>query len=240
MLAKRYFGGRNALQRLGSVSMRGEPIRSRQYGIAGNTACMLVRIEAGRPGKLTIRLDARMPAVWRDRIAVGTCFKLSERISSPNPGISRVHAATVASGVRSRDAGPVPPVVKINAHRSRSARSIKASRTVSTPSGTRRRTARQGVVTTSCKNSSMAGPLISRYAPALARSDTVTIPIGTASLSSMAAVPEISWLAIIRFAAPHAAPGRNLGTTRGPSRNPVGDRSQDRREIVPMPPCRAA
>ena len=56
-----------------------------------------------------------MPAVCRDRIAVGTCFRLSARIISPNPGISRVHAATVASGVKSRGAGPVPPVVKINA-----------------------------------------------------------------------------------------------------------------------------
>src|SRR5512139_690718 len=111
-----FISGRNALQTAGSVSIRVPPIRSRQYGIAGNTACILTRIEAGRPGRLTIRLEPRMPATWRDRIAVGTCFKLAERIISPNPGISRVHAAIVASGVKSRGAGPVPPVVKINKH----------------------------------------------------------------------------------------------------------------------------
>jgi hypothetical protein len=55
----------------------------------------------------------------------------------------------------------VPPVVNIKAHLSRSARSIRVSRTLSIPSGTSRRTARQGVVTTSRRNSSMAGPLIS-------------------------------------------------------------------------------
>ena len=77
---------------------------------------MVNRIEAGRPGRLTISVEPRIPAVCRDRIAVGTCFKLSERINSPNPGIIRVHAATVASGVKSRGAGPVPPVVNINAH----------------------------------------------------------------------------------------------------------------------------
>ena len=39
---------------------------------------MVIRIEAGRPGRLTISVEPRIPAVWRDRIAVGTCFKLSE------------------------------------------------------------------------------------------------------------------------------------------------------------------
>ena len=68
---------------------------------------MVIRMEAGRPGRLTISVDPRMPAVWRDKIAVGTCFKLSMRISSPKPGISRVQAAIVPSGVRSRGAGPV-------------------------------------------------------------------------------------------------------------------------------------
>lgn len=58
---------------------------------------MLTRIDAGRPGRLTINVDPRMPAVCRDRIAVSTCFRLSVRISSPNPGISRGHAAMVAS-----------------------------------------------------------------------------------------------------------------------------------------------
>ena len=65
----------------------------------------------GRPGRLTMSVFPRMPAVWRERMAVGTCFKDAARISSPNPGSSFVQTAAVASGVTSRGAGPVPPVV---------------------------------------------------------------------------------------------------------------------------------
>jgi hypothetical protein len=53
----------------------------------------------------------RITATWRERIAVGTNFRLSARICSPNPGISLSATASVASGVTSRGAGPVPPVV---------------------------------------------------------------------------------------------------------------------------------
>jgi hypothetical protein len=52
-----------------------------------------------------------MAPTWRDRIAVGT--KASEicRICSPKPGMILCATASVASGVTSRGAGPVPPVV---------------------------------------------------------------------------------------------------------------------------------
>ena len=68
-----------------------------------------------------------MPAVWRESIAVGTYFRLTWRISSPNPGIILSHTASVASGVMSRTAGPVPPVVTIKQHSCTSAISFNAA-----------------------------------------------------------------------------------------------------------------
>lgn len=51
------------------------------------------------------------PAVCLDSTAVGTYFRLTALICSPYPGNIRSHTASVASGVTSRGAGPVPPVV---------------------------------------------------------------------------------------------------------------------------------
>ena len=56
-----------------------------------------------------------MTATWRERIAVGTKARLIWRICSPKPGISLCATARVASGVTSRLAGPVPPVVRTSA-----------------------------------------------------------------------------------------------------------------------------
>jgi hypothetical protein len=44
-------------------------------------------------------------------MAVGTKARLICRICSPKPGITLCATASVASGVTSRGAGPVPPVV---------------------------------------------------------------------------------------------------------------------------------
>lgn len=68
-------------------------------------------MDLGLPGKFRIRQLPRIPAVCRERIAVGTYFNDMERIFSPKPGINLEHTASVASGVLSRGAGPVPPVV---------------------------------------------------------------------------------------------------------------------------------
>ena len=65
----------------------------------------------GFPGRFMINVWFLMPAVWRLKMAVGTYWRLTERINSPNPGIIFWHTASVASGVTSRKAGPVPPVV---------------------------------------------------------------------------------------------------------------------------------
>ena len=63
-------------------------------------------------------------------------------------GSSGGAAAAVASGVKSRGDGPVPPVVRIKSQCSLSARSISVSRTDSYPSGTIFRTIRKGDVRT--------------------------------------------------------------------------------------------
>ena len=72
--------------------------------MAGKTAARHCRIAFGFPGKFTIKVLFRMPAVCRDRMAVGTYLRLSCRISSPKPGIIRLQTASVASGVTSRGA----------------------------------------------------------------------------------------------------------------------------------------
>ena len=65
----------------------------------------------------------RITATWRDRIAVGTNLRLTCRICSPKPGMTRSPTASVASGVTSRGAGPVPPVVRTRSQPSASTNS---------------------------------------------------------------------------------------------------------------------
>src|SRR5216683_2310537 len=67
--------------------------------------CSVSRIDLGWPGRLMISAPLRTTATWRDRIAVGTNFRLMARICSPKPGISFSATASVASGVTSRGAG---------------------------------------------------------------------------------------------------------------------------------------
>src|SRR5437867_1437294 len=81
------------------------------------------RIDLGWPGNLMMSEPLRTTATWRDRIAVGTNSRLILRICSPNPGMSLSATASVASGVTSRGAGPVPPVVSTRWQPTRSASS---------------------------------------------------------------------------------------------------------------------
>src|SRR5947209_1822352 len=64
--------GLNAFTTLSLVVRVGPPMRSMQYGTAGMTASRHSRIAAGLPGRFTMSDLPRIPAVWRDRIAVGT------------------------------------------------------------------------------------------------------------------------------------------------------------------------
>ena len=91
-----------------------------------------------------MRLEPRVPAIWRDRMAVGTSTGSSSRISSPKPGSTRSHTASVASGVTSRGLGPVPPVVRMSEQPSTSASSMSAASIFGRSSGTSRRTGRHG------------------------------------------------------------------------------------------------
>ena len=139
----------------------------------------------GRPGRLTIRHFPRVPAVCRERMAVGTCSRLIRRISWPKPSSSRVMTARVASGVRSRVDGPVPPVVRIRSQPSRSTMSISACATPSTPSGTILATATQFDCNARLRKTLIASPLMSLYTPTLARSDIVSTPIRAGRLSGI-------------------------------------------------------
>jgi hypothetical protein len=119
--------GRKALITSSLQTKNGPCIKSIQYGIAGKTASKHSFIDFGFPGRFTISEDPLKPAVCLERIAVGTNFKDSALISSPNPGIILSHTASVASGVTSLKAGPVPPVVTTKQHFSLSTKSFNVS-----------------------------------------------------------------------------------------------------------------
>ena len=70
-----------------------------------------------------IRVLERMPQTPREIMAMGVCFNVSMRIASARPGASRSMTARVASGVLSRGAKPVPPVVTMRLTSLRSANS---------------------------------------------------------------------------------------------------------------------
>src|SRR5262245_2683083 len=99
LLLIRHAFGRNDFTTVSFVVSDGPPMRSIQYGIAGMTASRHSRIAAGLPGRFTISDLPRMPAVCRDKIAVGTDFSDTCRISSPKPGSIFSQTASVASGV---------------------------------------------------------------------------------------------------------------------------------------------
>ena len=111
-------------------------------------------------------------------MAVGTSRRLAVRINSPKPGNILSHTRSVASGVTSLGAGPVPPVVSMREQCSTSASSANAISIADFSSGTMRRMAYQGDISISVSAASMPGPPLSSYSPLLARSDMVSIPIG--------------------------------------------------------------
>ncbi len=150
-----------------------------QYGIAWKTAFRQVAIAAGRPGRLTINAALRSPAICLDKIAVGTSAKLAIRIASPKPGNILSQTSAVASGVTSRGDGPVPPVVRTTAQPISSIRRVNASAIPVRSSGMRTRCGVHGETRTRLTYASIAGPPSSLYVPADARSEQVTIPIGT-------------------------------------------------------------
>ena len=114
-------------------------------------------IDFGWPGRLTISAPPRITATWRDRIAVGTKFRLIWRIRSPNPGISLSAMASVASGVMSRGAGPVPPVVSTRWQPATSTSSTSVRSMMGRSSGISRVWATQGEARARTSQSCSAG-----------------------------------------------------------------------------------
>ncbi len=105
----------------------------------------------------------RITATCRDRIAVGTNFRLSERICSPKPGMTLSAMASVASGVTSRRAGPVPPVVSTRWQRFSSTSSTSVDSMIAISSAMRRVSSRQaGEAIAECSHSLSDGMPSSR------------------------------------------------------------------------------
>ena len=130
----------------------------------------------GRPGRFTTSAPPQTPAVCLERIAVGTCTSDTCRISSPNPGSILAQTCSVASGVTSRGAGPVPPVV--TTRQQPSAASFWMALAIAwASSATTISRGVHGDASTSARYSRIAGPPSSGYSPRLTRSETVRIPI---------------------------------------------------------------
>ena len=100
----------------------GPDVRSRRRGARARAgapdriASRLSTAPRGLPGRLIDeRRSGRCRATPRDRSANGVDARPAARIASASPGASRSITARVASGVTSRTAKPVPPVVTIRA-----------------------------------------------------------------------------------------------------------------------------
>jgi len=87
--------------------------RSRTWGTTSTIAFSDSTAPRGEPGRLTINTLPRVPATARESAASGVAARPARRMTSARPGISRSMTARVASGVTSRAAMPVPPVVKM-------------------------------------------------------------------------------------------------------------------------------
>src|SRR2546422_4437642 len=117
----------------------------------GSTTARFSRAPRGLPGRLTISVRPRMPAVPRDSMAVCTFFKLSSRIASPIPGISFSATSRVTSGTTSVGRTPVPPTVRTTSAVPPSQSDTSRSRIACRSSGTASYDARlAGMDSTSC------------------------------------------------------------------------------------------
>mmetsp|Transcript_18803 Transcript_18803/g.48964 ORF Transcript_18803/g.48964 Transcript_18803/m.48964 type:complete len:223 (-) Transcript_18803:471-1139(-) len=162
-------------------------------------------IDRGDPGRLTTTLSPRMPAICRDRTAVGTYRRDMARIASPMPGSSFSMTRRVASGVTSRLAGPVPPVVMTRPQPSSSIRARMASAIAPSSSATVLRVARHSDCTREPRTLQTSGPPRSVYSPRLARSLTVTTPQCRAVLPAIGDPPASG--ASVSTTLPAASPG---------------------------------
>ena len=89
---------------------------------------------AGAAGEVENQGVAEAAQTPRPRAAKGVWRAPSWRMSSARPGTRRVETASVASGVMSRGARPVPPVVRTRAARLAAARRAGVSRSSSSGS----------------------------------------------------------------------------------------------------------
>src|SRR5581483_4090416 len=122
----------------------------------------------GDPGRFTIKTLPRVPATPRESAASGVERRPVARITSAKQGISRSITDRVASGVTSRKAIPVPPVVKTADTRPESARSARRPPIAAASSG---RTSSTETRQPSCSSRSRtAGPEMSERVPLCAES----------------------------------------------------------------------
>src|SRR6202789_2124098 len=85
--------------------------RTSACGMRSSTAWSDVTAPSGLPGRFTMRVWPQAPEMARLSAASGVRRAPAARMRSAKPSRMRVQTARVASGVTSRGAMPVPPVV---------------------------------------------------------------------------------------------------------------------------------
>src|SRR5690349_23966578 len=136
---------------------------------AGRSTAYPSRQPPVEPGRLTTSAEPATPAVPRESKPCGVFAIESARSACAIPGASRSSTSRVASGVTSRGARPVPPVVRTR--RDEAASALIAAAISSRSSGTTRRSTSYPSPRSS---SSSASPLRSSRVPATTPSDTVS------------------------------------------------------------------
>ena len=136
--------------------------------------CKFSTAALGLPGRFMISTSPRMPASPRDSMACWLNFRLSKRMASARPGASRSITRRVASGVTSRGAKPVPPVVRMISRPPSSAQADRVLRRSGNSSG--RMAVRSTFQPWAVTSSASAGPERSGRSPRAARSEEVRMP----------------------------------------------------------------
>mmetsp|Transcript_14118 Transcript_14118/g.25500 ORF Transcript_14118/g.25500 Transcript_14118/m.25500 type:complete len:261 (-) Transcript_14118:71-853(-) len=165
----------------------------------GSSVVRFCRTARGLPGRFAIRVAPQRPTTARDSGARGSsaCACIASAVMSP--GARRSTTARVASGVTSRGAKPVPPVVRITLHgasapaaaaglalplHSRSLASIAGCSSGTTAVRATSSRQRPGCAASyAARRSRIAGPDSSAYCPADARSLTVRIPTRSSAVT---------------------------------------------------------
>ncbi len=146
-------------------TLRESPAAFDGSATAGSTAPRHSRTALGLPGRFKISAPPRVPHTARDTAAREVLARLTMVMALSKPAMRFSMTRKVASGVTSRGATPVPPVVQMKSKPSTRASCVKSAASCRSSSGSTKPRARQSSISARA-NSSMSGPEASARKPA--------------------------------------------------------------------------